>query len=869
MKKNYSTIPIEEQKTTNLEENEKGSLLSGIAQENGLISSVLDEEVVDEILSTSIYNKPEVAIREVFNNALRQCRTAEKQGASPRINIIFDVKNNRLVFEEIDSMGMPVEIFKDVYIHTGRSGNLDGEESGQFGIGKKSYRAIADTMIFETYARESNEKYAFMAKGKYFEEITKPNLETFGSRVSFAIKEGVNLADLAKYVTNIAKFTQVKTYLQFTDNLKENPNHTSIAFEKGITQIGPVVPKEFLAKKLETEIENIQWIEFDKPDYYLLLAFGSHYRQERPMYNNLVGIPVSLGETEESEYERIKQNEIPDAGFAGYILNIKNERKYPPVASRDNLKQDSFEKLSQVIQIDLEDYFSKIDVRTIHDYKGCSQKYFVENLPYSNFQEVMPRSTINFNKVLGLKVETFDNEEKKDDGYYHRVELGELFKKNVQIVCNYNKTMRRINRVLEFSKDMVVLVPEGNKHDRQSSLWIMQQAGMQSISEFMKAKNIKVVRNGTLGDVAVRFGGYKINIEQMDLDDLTPNCIRIPKEQLEGSSIREFSEYLESNEFEAYGIFRDQKKFEDTDSIPLAEFLRNAQKPNFETSEGTLSAKQILKYKKIEVLRRHNSKYPEQLTIEFCKKNAKANIILIDDQTHTEEIQALMLASRILQKGQFGITGDHFDHLISEQMIAVLKIPEKKDKWDNEIDTNWKDSPENAVKYLGEIKNQTVRELYAEAYSKISGYDSTWQSEKKEDIAKYQKLHELFLSLDNSNKTQSQMCHAIYEASQKMQELDNLEDFAKEKIIAELKKLKPVQRYTQAIKLFLKDSLKNLKVVIPKTDSYRDDIIISFEYEQKIVIGEDLIELVKDVSEGYPSLKSVTVEGKRMEVLFH
>jgi len=111
-KQAYSTIPIEKQKTTTLQKNEKGNLLSDMTGDNGLIESILDIEVVDEILSTSIYDKPEVAIREVFNNALRQCRTAEKEGASPQINIIFDVKNNRLVFEELDSMGMTCKYFQ-------------------------------------------------------------------------------------------------------------------------------------------------------------------------------------------------------------------------------------------------------------------------------------------------------------------------------------------------------------------------------------------------------------------------------------------------------------------------------------------------------------------------------------------------------------------------------------------------------------------------------------------------------------------------------------------------------------------------------------------------------------------------------------
>ncbi len=446
--------------------------------------------------------------------------------------------------------------------------------------------------------------------------------------------------------------------------------------------------------------------------------------------------------------------------------------------------------------------------------------------------------------------------------------MDKLFEKNAQVLCNYNKTLKRINKVIEFSSDVVVVIPDGNKHDRHSSLWIMEQAGIQSVSDFMKAKNIKVVRNGKLGDVAVRFGGFRINIEQMDLDDLTSNCIRIPKEQLLGSSIREFSEFLESDEFTAFGFFRDQKKFEDTASITLDEFLRNSLKPDFETSEGKLSAKQILKFKKIEVLRIHESKYPEQLTIELCKKETKASLILLDNQTQTKEIQALMLASKISAKSEFGITGDHFDHLIAEQMIAVLNIPVKKDKWDSEINAEWKESPEHAVKYLGEIKNSQVREFYALAYSKIGG--EIWKSDDKDNIKTSKELHELFVSLD-STKTKTELAQIIYSEFVNSEDgyQETLKEVAQKIIISGLKELKPVQRYTEAINLFLKDEIENLNVKVPHNKhGFRDDIIISFE-SSKISIGEELIELVKDVSEGYPSMKRVTIDGKKIEVVFH
>ena len=225
-----------------------------------------------------------------------------------------------------------------------------------------------------------------------------------------------------------------------------------------------------------------------------------------------------------------------------------------------------------------------------------------------------------------------------------------------------------------------------------------------------------------------------------------------------------------------------------------------------------------------------------------------------------------MLASKILDKSQFGITGNHFDDLIAEQMISVLNIPDKVDKWDTPINQEWKGSPLHAVKYLGEIKNMPVRELYALVYSKIG---DKWESKDKEDIKTTLELHELFVSLD-SQKSKAELAQIIYAKFENADDgyKETLKDVAKGIVIEGLKKLKPVARYTQAINLFLRDTIENLKIGIIKT-SYHDDILISFESNQKIVIGEEFRELVHDVSDNYLSMKSVTVDGNKFEVLFH
>ena len=873
-KKNYTTIPVEQQKTTSLEVNEKGSLLSDLVGDDGLIQAELDQEVVDEILSTSIYNRPEVAIREVFNNSLRQCRTALKAGAKPIINIIFDVKRNRLVFEEIDSMGMPVQIFKDVYRHTGRSGNMDGNESGQFGIGKKSFRAIADTMIFETWARATNEKYAFITKGSKFEELPEPNLQTFGTRVSFAIKESVSMVKLAQYVQNIAKFTQIKTYLIFTENLheQEDPEYRKYgeSFSKGSTKIGPVDKKEFLVKQLETEAKFIEWIEIETPDYSLLGAFDAHSRREQLKFENLVGIPISLGQIDD-QYGTKKDNEWIEPGFDGYILDVKNERKYPPVASRDYLKQDSFENLKEVIKKDLEEFFSKIQIKTLADYRASSQQYYVNNRYFGELTDSMPSDTRNFQILLEISdADSFYLKDGKvEESNLYRHGMKELILKNCDVVYNYNRSKKRIQCVLNAKPETIVIVPRGDRDNRLNKMAIMSRAEIPDLKEYMKQNNIKSPKREILGEVSVRMCSYSNTVEHMDIDDLNEFCIRVPKEKLEESNISEFVRSVTSYEYKQYGFLRDQKKLEDSESITLEEFLSKNKKAQFVTSKGTLTGKQIMKKSLIAVIRPAKSKYSDLLTFEFVKSKLKDTLIILDEEETDEnnKVSSFLLAYKVEnQEHDFNVIEDHFDSSIASWMVTPLNL--------EGLEGAWKNEPRAALFYLGEIKNPEIRELYARAYSKIYEYNHEgWESDKPEDVAEHNALHKIFAEMEKNTST-----HTMLEQAQKFLESkefeecdfsDKLKEFFEELLNQEIQKIEDIQeRAFTAAQICLKDKIceNSLSLRIGEKD-YAPEIVMSFEIEQKTTITKDLFELITKNLEGYYQLDSISIEGNRIEVV--
>ena len=145
-----------------------------IADGDGNIRAELHSETILRTLAERIYNDYNSAIRELYNNEARACRTArDKYGAKPSINIIINSIDRSIVLQGIDSLGITKAVFSQVLRIVGKSGNLSGKEVGQFGMGFISYALLTDMMLLETFARETRQEYAFICDvGMVFSALT-------------------------------------------------------------------------------------------------------------------------------------------------------------------------------------------------------------------------------------------------------------------------------------------------------------------------------------------------------------------------------------------------------------------------------------------------------------------------------------------------------------------------------------------------------------------------------------------------------------------------------------------------------------------------------------------------------------------------
>ena len=295
----------------------------------------IDKDAMIEIVSDAMYSNPSDGLRELYANAVRACKEAkEKHGTNPTIMFVLNESQNSLIITEQDSMGMTREVFQKIYKILGKSGNHDGTSPGQFGIGAISYKTLSPTMLLESWSRQTGERMCFLCKdGKTFHDIIKlnaPTLQQYGVKITLKIdweKIGNNMGGktnkmdaVINYIKLLCKNSGITSILKYTKK-RENQN---------VEQIGPI--------PIEEQITADTILKTDDYDLYVSYSDNAHH----PAVVTLAGIPIS-------------SEQLPDliSTHSSVLLNIKNERKYRPIASRQRLRDESADKLNEKIMADL------------------------------------------------------------------------------------------------------------------------------------------------------------------------------------------------------------------------------------------------------------------------------------------------------------------------------------------------------------------------------------------------------------------------------------------------------------------------------------------------------------------------------------
>ena len=814
-------------------------------------------------LSRDLYKDPNAGIREYINNEARPCRSARRQGFEASIHVTVNPKSRTITIEGRDSMGMTLQTFRDVYTVLGRSGNLDEYDSGQFGFGKASYLCLSDIIVFETYSRKTNRKFGFIGKGgKVYEPIPEQNLSItqYGSKVTMTVRKSVKIYDVVSYIKNVSKFLEVPVFLELTSSVasyydEDTGEESGARHEKGIAKIGPIDEKQFLLEECECDRYDPFWVEIETDDYHLVGALTGSYDNCK-MNSYLVGIPIDM-------------DKIPNPGFHAYVLNIKNERKYMPTVSRDNLSAESMEKLFETITADLCEYFAKITLEKPHDYNESEFKPVIKLAKEIGSEFGFGSRIINFSMLLGDEFEAIDAQSIKtrESTWIISDQFADILKRNQKLYYLYNAAEAKIKAFLEIEPESIVIVPTGDRYERQAKIAQLVEFEIPNLTEYLKSKNIKT-KLTPVGDVVVHFGGYSSATERLNLEELDSNCIRVPADV----PLRDSLERLCDAEFRSFGMFKDAKKFAGTDSVTLEEFCKHAAEQSFDTTDGPITGAQIIKKCKsgIVLLRAFDSEFEEHLTLEKCKDLTNAKLVIRDIKSENGPSPAvcLMLAYTAKHGAVFEILGNKHDETIRTELLEHLGISTRG---------KWRYNAKKAIRHLGQISNGSVRELYAMTCNHVFRYDSGWGSDEKDTKKTVSKLHKTFVAIDknSSEKSMVEICREIVEtADEDSGSIEmSMAEIAMKQVAKEIKQTSKTteESIITAVRMVMENKISGLLDIHVTEKSYKNVIILKMDV-QPLEINDNhmMYKVLREITDRhYSEIDAMTItQDNKLELVF-
>ncbi|UVS70100.1 hypothetical protein [Nitrososphaera viennensis] len=569
------------------------------ASSNGLIPVKLEQDVVIQRISHDLYANAESGFRELYNNEARACRIARNHyDASPRIEVTLVPSERKLVIHGIDSTGMSQEKFLTVYTVLGRSDNFDSTEVGQFGMGRASYTCMSDIMVLETYSRETGEKYAVMGKnGIGYNVLPEPaDLKEYGTRITLTVRQDIGILNLVKYMMKVCMFSGIDTYLNLKEDISTDglPSYRTekVHTKAGRYRLGTITFAEYLENKVQTTetyrpLVKMVFVESKDTDFYLygIIAIRKGYD------NDLVAeIPdSSSGETyllgTPIEADGIQ---LP---FSYWVLNVKDERKYPPTADRERLSDNAINAIEDKVKSSLKEKLQFLDLKSVQDYVESPYKPIYRVLEGMGLGEYLSEYTIDLCKFVEIAVKTPE--------YAGRAKIGDLLAQSQNLFYLDSLNENKIALIRSKVPDALVF-RLGSKQEHESSsidaFQLFRKFGVKFGEEFIRENNLKTKRRERIvpEDLPVheagagwyswgRFRTVKRHTTRTAREDVGSDTIRVPE-----GSMRKYLRLLSMVQTR-YKVVRDDRELDSNGrGTALKSFVDGVGRKMVQTSDGKM-----------------------------------------------------------------------------------------------------------------------------------------------------------------------------------------------------------------------------------------------------------------------------------------
>lgn len=718
----------------------KNGVFDKLKNKKGQIPMEISNEAYIALVSKNLYGDTTAFIREYVANEARQVKESIKLGnKDARIVITIDGYTRKIVIEGINSMGISNEEFDKIYRCYGLTGNNDGTASGQFGIGKASYVLVADTILIESWSKKTDDKFYLLGKGGIlFEEMSTDGitLKHHGTRFTTVAKKGIDLEHICKYCEKLGKFLGVPIYMNI---VADSESLTTSFLENydlvpGMQMISKPDVKNYFLDFVDIpydDVNNYSHVYLDTEDYTLEGIVSSDidggFDLDYPHDIRLVGIPI------DSFHFDLSLNGI-------FTLNVKDERKFKPVSSRDVFTKDTQNILRERIQKDLQNYYKdKIkDINNLDEYLQSENRSFFNDIMHNNFLDG-EITTTNLTRILTTEF----------IGYYLKNDRIMDFKKKSlntiqshlhsksNIMYTKTKKLDLINKTLDIDNNAVILILKKSQK-KNEFVEMLDDCGVKSLTKFLKAKKIKSKRVKKMEIDVYNSYGTKIRV---DLSQLPKNIIVIPNDIRITTIIKDIDQRhrqaLGNILFVKENMAKKILTNKTVNLIDLEALVKKVCSIKFTTSQGVLTGKQIydMQIDTIRPIITNNNPKSTVITIDRVEKitNIDNSLIVQDKKKRIFGINIAPLYLLPLVNNYNNVFTGGWKHMyvedISSTDIQNIRAIAELEKIGVPLPTNhpvyeW----HQTWKILSGIKNKYLRDVVMlEWYEYNSGWDSLYK----------------------------------------------------------------------------------------------------------------------------------------------
>jgi hypothetical protein len=322
----------------------------------------VESSIVMPILAESIYKNALSSIRELYNNEKTSCYKGKKVGLkNQHIEITINTETRDLTIQGFNSIGISDDVFRNIILNVGVSGNNDKDSIGMFGLGLYSYSILSENCIITTNSFDDKKIKSYLGKSALnFEEIeAQESLKEYGTKFYLNVKDNIDFTDIRDRIEAVVKFSDIPTKLIIDD-----VDIPLIQYDDIFDYFNKAINHSW------TFSESIVY-NFVKTDDYDIIYYEVSSQNNSRMYNRYDDSLLLLLNTP-IEFHHYTSN-------FSYIINIKNEKLFEPHISRDFFS----DKIKDLISNTISDNFIEFEgINKTHD---DLKSWYDDKLKWFNF----------------------------------------------------------------------------------------------------------------------------------------------------------------------------------------------------------------------------------------------------------------------------------------------------------------------------------------------------------------------------------------------------------------------------------------------------------------------------------------------------